>query len=161
MQKYLLIPLLFVGCVMVAEKTDAERVQDAIEKLELEKVAELLDEITLQRSDKRNLIKQARAQISNARENVSLLKSKWDLAKLIGGSATTVAGVVGAAAGGCLGWYFRSGSTYYDHRLPLFLNTYENDLDARDRLGKVLSGSRYIWRPRACWCLLCAERLLL
>ncbi len=164
MQKYILIPLLLVGYVTVAEKTDTEKVQDAIEKLDLEKVTELLKEMRdLPREDKTSLVKKAQAALSNARENVSLANSKWDLAKYIGGSAAAGVGSYLAFSYGFGGWYFRSGSREIDYVFPPnFINKYAYDLDARDRLGMgmyivagvsgaiALVGGYYAWKGYYC-----------
>ena len=137
MQKYILISLLLVGCATVTAKTDREKLQRAIKTLELKKVTKLLKEMRdLPREDKTSLVNKAQAALSNARENVSLLRSKWDLAKYLGGSAVAWVGINVAFQCGVLGYLFRSGSSEIDRIFPPdLIRMYAYDQDARNRLG--------------------------
>src|SRR5437899_2914048 len=93
MQKYVILSLLILGSASVATATDSGKLSAAIEKQDIEKVRRLIKRIgELEPADKKNLQKDAHEMVSDARENVSLLKSKWDLAKFVGGSTLGACG---------------------------------------------------------------------
>ncbi len=142
MQKYLLIPLFLVGYATAVEKTDREKflydtdrkkLQHVIGKLDVKKVKKLLRRMgDLQRADRTSLVNKAQATLSKTRQNVSLLSSRWDLAKLIGGSTVAGVGSYVTLASLFFGWRLRSGSSAFDSTFNL------SDQDDRDMLGRRL-----------------------
>ncbi len=137
MQKQILLSgMLLVSASLVAQnEIEKGKLSAAIENQDFEKVQKTLKEVgELEPADKKSFLKGANDIVAEKREGVSLSKSKWDLAKFIGGSFAAVAGLPMAAAGVWLGRYFQSGRTDMDsafrHSAPQWLN--DRDRAARE-----------------------------
>lgn len=135
MQKIYSACLLFMACA-ASIQAETNKLGLAVEHQDLEKVKKRLAQVKeLDDTDKKLLLKDALKIVGEAREKVSLSKSPWDLAKLVGGSVVALAGTSLAVLGAVGGYFMLRGSGRFDHYFTILS---QND---RTRCGMYVLGA--------------------